>query len=135
MQMKKESAEHSFTYIDVFFLLLAGLILSFGAYLFTEHRAQQRKEPIEISLSAYVEKELWEAIPEAGEPIYNENGEIYGTVLSVEREETGGALLLRLTCKMEGVTPQMGEEMRIETPWSIRSMWVYEISEGKENVT
>ena len=130
--VKKEGAARTFSYVDVFILLLAGLAVSFGIYFFAEAAKRNAAPPHEVSLSAYVDFPLQNALPEAGDPLYRDDDTVWGSVIAVETEKTGTSLLLRVTCLIESDTPAVGDEVVIETPECIRSMWVYEIKESRE---
>ena len=77
----------SFSYIDIFFLLLAGLILSFGIGFFAEMRQETRSESYQVYLTVPMEEVLKNVVPMAGDVLYGEDGETCGRVLTVSVEE------------------------------------------------
>ena len=123
--MKKEKNALSFSYLDVFLILVLFLLFSFAVYRSTENaRAKEQTPDLLVSLSAYAApEELF--YPQKGEVLYRENGEVYGTVLSVETKEVGSFSLVVVTCKMQGVRAKIGDAMRIETPSCVREMSVF----------
>ena len=121
----------SFSYIDMFFLLLAGLILSFGiGYLSEAHRSNQ-SESYQVYLNAPIEEELKHAIPMAGDVVFGENGEPCGRVLMVTTEETGNQLNLKIKCRLDGEKPMVGAEILVETPDCVRKMQVYSVESAE----
>ena len=121
---KKEKAHFSFSYIDIFFLLLAGLILSFGIGFLAEVHRENLVESYYVYLSATVEDEFSHAIPNDGDTVFGVDGESIGKVLSVELQEEEKGLLLTVKCRLNTEPPAEGERIVLETPGSIRSMQV-----------
>lgn len=128
---KKQGA--SFSYIDIFFLLFAGLVLSVGIGFLVEVHRENRVETYRIRVSATVEEALQHAVPEAGDVLFDAEGEACGKVLSVETEATANELILKMRCRWEGEKPTVGEQITVETPGSIRLMQVDSVkSDGAE---
>lgn len=121
---KKQTAGLSFSYIDIFFLLLAGLVLSFGIATLSEIHRDSRVESYYVYLSARVEEELSHAVPAAGDTVFGTDGEVIGKVLSAESSEEENGLYLTVKCRIQGEEPAQGGEMMLETPGSIRRMHV-----------
>jgi len=121
-QTEKKSSRFSFMYIDIFFLLVAGFILSLGIGFLAETHYENRSRTYQVHLSAVVEETFAHAIPAAGDPVFGENGESVGKVLAVVTEEAQGHLILKMKCRLEGEEPLPGEEFLLETPGSIRRM-------------
>ncbi len=121
---KKQAAYFSFSYIDIFFLLLAGLILSFGIGFLVEIHRENLVESHYVYLSATVEEEFSHAIPAVGDTVFGTDGKNIGKVLSVETREEGKGLFLKMKCRLNMETPSEGEEILLETPGSMRLMRV-----------
>ncbi len=121
---KKRKTYFSFSYIDFFFLLLAGLILSFGIGFLAEVHRENLVESYYVYLSATVEDELSHAIPSVGDTVFGTDGKSIGKVLSVELQEEGNGLLLSVKCRLNTEAPAEGERIMLETSGSIRSMQV-----------
>lgn len=114
----------SFSYIDIFFLLFAVLVLSVGIGFLMEVHRENRVETCQIHVSATVEEALQHAVPEVGDVLFDAEGEACGKVLSVETEATANQLILKMRCRWEGERPAVGEQITVETPGSIRPMQV-----------
>lgn len=123
----KQIGVFSFSYIDIFFLLLAGLILSVGIGFLAEAHRSNQSESYQVFLTAPVEPALEHAIPMAGDAIYGEDGEPCGRVLMVSTEESGNKQVLRIKCRLDGEKPLVGETLTIETPDCVRTMQVYSV--------
>lgn len=115
----------SFSYIDIFFLLLAGLILSFGIGFFAEMRQETRSESYQVYLTVPMEEVLKNVVPMAGDVLYGEDGETCGRVLTVSVEEVANKRNLKIKCRLKGKRPNVGDELMIETPDCVRKMQVY----------
>ena len=124
MKLTKQKMQSffSFSYIDFFFLLLAGLILSLGIGFLAEVHMENRSHNYQVYLSATVEEPFLHAIPEAGDLVFGEKGACIGKVLAVETKKKEDHLILTVKCRLEGDEPLVGEEMLLETPGSIRMM-------------
>lgn len=137
MNHSEKKQSFSFSYIDIFFLLLAGLILSVGIGFLVETHRENLGETYLVECSATLNEEMRSALPKKGEVLYNEEGQPCGKVLSVETEEKGKGLLLKLQCRLEGARPEIGSSITVETPSCIRSMQVdavqaeHETQEGR----
>ena len=121
---KKRKTNVSFSYIDIFFLLLAGLVLSFGIGFLAEVHRENRVESYYVYLSAAVEKEFSHAVPASGDTVFGTDGESIGKVLSAETRETENGLHLTVKCRLTAKAPEEGEEIVLETSGCIRSMQV-----------
>ncbi len=128
---RKQSGSFSFSYIDIFFLLLAGLILSFGIGSLAEVHRESRVDHYHVYLSATVEEAFAHAIPEVGDTVFGPDGQSIGKVLSVETQEQDGKQHLKLKCRLKTETPLVGDEILLETPGSIRTMRI----DGAEKAT
>ena len=124
-QMKKKEAKNfSFSYLDIFFLLLAGLILSFGIAFLVEAHRENLVDSYNVYLSATVEESFSQAIPTAGDTVFDTEGKEIGRVLSADTREDRDGLLLTVKCRIKMESPERGEEILLETPGSIRYMRV-----------
>ena len=124
MNLSEKKQGTSFSYIDIFFLLFAGLILSVGIGFLVEVHRENRVEIYQIHVSSVVEEALQHAVPEVGDVLFDSDGEACGKVLSVKTETTANQLILKMRCRWEGVKPEVGEKITVETPGSIRPMQV-----------
>ena len=124
MNSPEKKLNLSFSYIDIFFLLLAGLVLSVGIGFLVETHRENLGETYLVDCSATVGEELRNALPQKGDVLYDEEGQPCGKVLSVETEEKGKNLLLEIRCRLEGEKPEVGEDITVETPSCIRTMQV-----------
>lgn len=126
----KDTSPLPFSFIDVFLLLLAGLVVSFGIYFLAEEKKEDPKIRYQVELSCTVKSELSHALPAPGESLYGEDGEKTGEVLFVETEEDGGGkILLRVRCSMEGPGPRVGDEILLETQSCVRNMRIDSVKE------
>ncbi len=122
---KKTPVTFSFSYIDIFFLLLAGLILSFGIGFLAEVHRVNHNEEYQAYLSATVDEPFAHALPQAGDTVFGENGDPIGKVLSVQTEDrSGGRVFLQIKCRLEGEKPLVGDRILLETIGSVRTMRV-----------
>jgi hypothetical protein len=127
---RKEFFPRSFSYIDVFFILLAVLALSFGIYYIAERSDRNENVRHEIELSAVVVKELKASIPEAGDFLLDGEKKI-GEILSVEIREGAEVFQVKLLCQRKGRPPKIGEEIKLETYAGICVMQVESVEEIK----
>lgn len=126
--MKNKKNARSFSYLDVFLILVLFLILSFVIYHFTEKARLREKIPdLLVELSAEAGQIDYE--PKNREALYRESGEIYGSVLEAKIEERGSSARIRITCRMQGIEVAEGDLMRIETSGGILEMRVDSVSE------
>lgn len=121
---RKQKTNVSFSYIDIFFLLLAGLVLSFGIGFLAEVHRDNRVESYYVYLSAAVEEEFSHAVPASGDTVFGTDGESIGKVLSAETRETENGLHLTVKCRLTTKAPEKGEEIVLETFGCVRSMQV-----------
>ncbi|MBR5295525.1 MAG: hypothetical protein IKU24_02925 [Clostridia bacterium] len=131
--LKKEKGSLPFSYIDAFFILLVGLIISFGIYFVTEQNKEKDVGLYRVEMNAYVDKALTESIPETGEKIY-ENGKEVGEVLFVEKKESENTILVKVVSRWKGKVPDQGEVKTVETPGRICPMWVYFVEPMENSV-
>lgn len=136
---KKESVSYAFSYLDVFFLLLAGFVLSLLIY-FSSDQAKQKNVLYEcvVEVTSVYRSELLHAIPQEGEILFDENKNVIGQVLEVQvldQNEMSGKTELRLLCLTKGVSVEIGEVFFVETSRSRNSGEVIAVSEYKENET
>ena len=127
----KWTSVFSFSYIDIFFLLLAGLILSFGIGYLAEAQRSNQSESYQVYLTAPVEEALKHAIPMAGDVVFGEDGEPCGRVLTVTTEEMGNKQNLKIKCRLDGEKPMVGAEILMETPDCVRKMQVYSVESAE----
>ena len=77
-----------------------------------------------VYLSATIEESFSQAVPMAGDMVFDVDGEEIGRVLSAETREESERLLLTVKCRMKMESPERGEEILLETPDCIRYMRV-----------
>ncbi len=130
---KKEIQTLPFSYIDIFFILLAGLVLSFGIYFATEKRQENKEELYRIEMTSSIEEGMEEIVPEAGERIF-ENKEAVGEILSVEKEKTENDLSIRVVCLWKGKDVQVGQEKVIETLSCICTMQIDSVERAEDSM-
>lgn len=129
---KKQQSVFSFSYIDIFFLLLVGLILSVGIGFLAEVHRENMGRSHYVYVSQTVEETEY-PMPVAGDVLFGKDGLQIGRVLTVETEETEGRTLLKLKCRLEGEKPSVGEIITIETFGSIRTMQVDSVESAKND--
>ncbi len=135
-QAKKESAAYSFSYLDVFFLLLAGFVLSILIYFASDQARKIRQIPdCVVEVTASYRDEIMHAVPEEGELLFDEKANVIGQVLEVEifdQVEIKGETKVRLLCLTKGISVQEGEPFSLETARSRNEGNVVSVSEYKE---
>ena len=122
---KKQIGAFPFSYIDIFFLLLVVLLLSFGIGFLAEERRENKAESYQVYLYAELEENLKHAIPAEGDVIFTEEGLPGGRVLLVYTEEQSNQKFLHIKCRLDGEKPLVGDVLTVETAGSIRAMQVY----------
>ena len=111
MKMKRN---FGFSYLDAFFLLIAGLIVSLGIYAFSE--IQQREAQTvyyQVEMSAVLEDYQRLACPREGDVLFDESGNAIGTLLSVSFPEEDRPETV-LVCSLKGICPEAGSDFRAE---------------------
>lgn len=125
---KKETVGFSFSYLDVFFLLIFGLVLSVLLYLFLDAPGVWKKEnTYQLEVSAYVEQEISHSIPEETEILFDKEGNKIGKILSAETEELGNRVFCKICCRVTGSNFEKGEKFTLETKNFIHDMWIYSV--------
>ncbi len=135
---KQESHRVSFSYLDVFFLLLAGLILSCFVYLATVSRSGDDAKVYRVDLVASYESALAHAIPQEGQALFDRKGEKIGSIESVgvyEAEgENGIETELFFVCYIAQNDLIEGEEFTLETMdciWETKIVFVKPEEKGE----
>lgn len=129
-QKKQERNALRFSYLDVFFLLLAGFILSIGIYFFS--RGDQNGEVVptyRVEATAHYDGRVYEAIPSAGETLFDENGVRIGEILKAETYQAEGKTQVLLEFRLRGKAPKPDGAVRIETAKSTNVATVLSVSE------
>ncbi len=127
-----EKKSVSLSYIDLFFLLLAGLILSLGIYAMSESRAQSQENPqYRVELSAIVPTEFSDWIPREGEEIYNRAGEKIGQVQFLSTSPVYEGNQVHWICLLDRDPPKLGEEFVMESTRSVLKTSVLSVTEQK----
>ena len=117
---QREKMKISFSYLDAFFLLLAGLVLSFGIYFATEQRKSGIETGCQMTVLVSYEKDLQQWIPEEGEVLWGEQGDVIGQVTAVRVLSVGVSQTVELDCDMKRSGWQEGESFLVETKECIK---------------
>lgn len=128
---EKREQKNRFSYLDIFFLLFLGLILSVILFLFLEAGEQKKEEFYQVELSSSVSAELEEVIPQEGESLLDDEGEELGRILSVKTEKTGEKMSLKIICLISGDPPRKGDTIHLETKNFISDMKVLSVVSEK----
>ncbi|MBR2616125.1 MAG: hypothetical protein IKC69_05550 [Clostridia bacterium] len=126
---KKEAVTVRFSYLDVFFLLLAGCVLSLGIYFFAED--SEAKENIShycVEARAEYREELYSVIPIAEETVYDSEGRPIGTVASCT--VSGSEVWIEL--ELAGVKPNEGETMTLETARAVKEVEIIRVTKTEK---
>ncbi len=118
---KKESVALPFSYIDVFFILLAVLAISFGIYDIAERNERNADPLYHIELSTQISEDLQKSVPEAGDILF-EGDRAIGEVLSVEFREGVDIFYVKAVCLMRIDHPKKGKQLILETANSVCEM-------------
>ena len=105
-QANREKRVIPFSYLDVFFLLLAFLIGSVIVYVVMESRPATA-DPVtcEIEAQTLIEDWMIAHTPEAGDPVFSEMGAVCGTILAVHTESGPQGRLFVFTYRQKADTP------------------------------
>lgn len=126
---KQERHAFSFSYLDVFFLILAGFVLSLGINFANQKDAAAAASTYRIEVSASYDSRVYVAAPAEGEALFDENGMCIGEVLKTEFYRSEGEDLVLLTCRIQGEKPKPDETIRIETAKSLNVAKILSVSE------
>lgn len=126
---KQERHAFSFSYLDVFFLILAGFVLSLGINFANQKDAAVSASTYRIEVSASYDSRVYESAPAEGEALFDENGARIGEVLKTEFYQSEGEDLVLLTCRIQGEMPEPDETIRIETAKSLNVAKILSVSE------
>ena len=126
---KQERHAFSFSYLDVFFLILAGFVLSLGINFANQKDAAVSASTYRIEVSASYDGRVYEVAPVEGETLFDENGARIGEVLKTEFYRSEGEDLVLLTCRIQGEKPKPDETIRIETAKSLNVAKILSVSE------
>lgn len=132
MNVKKQLRQPlSVSYLDVFFLLLAGFVLSLGIYFVgREAKASSQSAAVyRVEVTARYDSRVYESIPAEGELLFDENGKRIGEILKSETYQAEGKTQVLLECRMQGKVPALEENIRIETAKSLNVAKVLSVSE------
>jgi hypothetical protein len=132
MNMRKKEFHPTFSYLDVFLLLLAGLFLSFLVYFFAEKDTVREPAQVEVTVKTVYEKDLLEAIPEAGEELYDQSGNKIGKILSVQVGEGEIKKEAEMTLLIPEGAYREGDVFRVETKDCIREGEIVSVKESRD---
>ena len=114
----KISPFFGFSYLDAILLLVVGLILSVGIYIYTEERQKEMNRDFYLlQVELFYEDELISYIPQEKDTLYNGEGEEVGEVISILSSEEGHVIL---NCKVEGDSLPAGDTFAVETSSSVK---------------
>lgn len=131
-KMKKNAATVSFSYLDVFLLLVTALILSFGIYLSTEQRRQEQTKPsFQVEALAEYEKAIAHAIPKEKEILFDGEGNSIGRVEGVQILDEGEATRVHLTLRLY-LWDEDTKEITVETARSVCRAEVLSVTKMQE---
>lgn len=124
LKRKQESAGIGFSYLDVFFLILAGLILSLWVYIATSEGDAAIQGSSRVELTASYEAALIHALPQEGQDLFDEKGNRIGRVESVLQYEaenqTVGSAQIYLICTVDRTDLKEGDLFPVETAFSVK---------------
>ncbi len=127
IKKRKDWGKVPFSYLDAFFLLLAGLVLSFGIYLATEKTKIPGEQGCEMTVLVRYEQALQEWIPKEGAALLDEKGAVIGEVLAVRTLVDGETKTVELDCDMKQSLWQEGDAFSVETKECIKEGIVQQI--------
>ena len=117
MQINAEKRTLSFSFLDVFFLLLAFLIGSVFFYFATQEATNAPlPATYRIEVETVPKSFLFSHLPEEGEEIFTEEGLMCGTVLDahIEASDKGRVLVLTVQATLS-LPPEEASAWRVET--------------------
>ena len=124
----KDKNRVAFSFLDVFILLILGLIISLLLYFVLETPSLLgEKESYRLEVSAYLDVELAHALPVAGDTLYDNEGNEIGEILLVESQIRSGSIFCRILCTAKGEGWETGEKIAIETRDFYHHMWIYSV--------
>lgn len=124
----KDKNRASFSFLDVFILLILGLFVSLLLYFVLETPSLfGEKEDYQLEVSAYLDVELSHALPVAGDTLYDQEGGEIGEILLVESQIRGSSIFCRILCTAKGEGWETGEKIAIETRDFYHDMWIYSV--------
>ena len=132
---KRESPILSFSYLDLIFLLLAGLLVSLGIYVANEEKRAEKLAPVyQVQASVRYREQLSHAVPKAGEDLFDEKGNKIGFIDEVEFYEAEGEKEFLVRFSLYGANVREGEDFSLETAFSKGKARILSIAE-KEGET
>ncbi|MBR3836894.1 MAG: hypothetical protein IKJ74_02000 [Clostridia bacterium] len=129
----KEKQSLTFSYLDVFFILLAGCIISFGIYLFTEDTAAAPAKEYCVEAKAFYREALIDTLPREGEALYDGAGNQIGEILSAEVLFPGARSEAYLTFTLRGDPPAVGESFAVETATALAEAEILNVTESERS--
>lgn len=126
--LKRENSAFSFSYLDVFFLLILGLVLSVVLYFVLETPALWGgEESFHVGASAYLDRAVFDSIPAPAEMLLDGEGKEIGKILSVQKEIRGDRVFCKMTLEMKGADFKVGQKIRVETRNFVSDFWIYSV--------
>ena len=120
----------SLSYIDLVFLILVGLVLSFFIYAAADSRGEEKAiVQYRVELSAVVPGEFSQWVPREGEELYNKAGERIGEVTVVSLSPVFEGNQVNLICLLDQKPPAIGEEYEVESARSVLTMTVLSVTD------
>jgi len=105
----------TFSYLDIFLVLLLILFLSVGIYYATEQKLKEEQTIFyAVEMETVLPHEFSESLPQKGDRLLDESGNEKGKVLSVETDSRKEGILVRLRCRLEQSSLTAGETFLAE---------------------
>lgn len=128
----RENQSLSFSYLDVFFILLAGCILSFGIYLFSENRTVAPAQEYSVEAKAVYREALLDALPQEGDVLYDGEGNEIGRIRSAEVLFPGAESEVYLTFTLWSDPPKVGDSFTVETAFALAEAEILNVSQSEK---
>jgi len=127
----KENLSLTFSYLDVFFILLAGCIISFGIYLFTEDPAAATQQEYYVEAKAFYKEALLDALPREGDVLYDGEGDPIGEIRRAEVLFPGAVSEVYLTFTLWSDPPKAGDCFTVETAYALAEAEILNVSQSE----
>ena len=126
----KEKLGFTFSFLDIFFLVLLGLVFSVVLYFILEtpdFLGEEKEHRVEVS--AYLDSALAPALPMTGDVLYDQEGREIGEIRFMEAQIRGNSVFCKMECIVRGSDFAEGEKMHVETKTFVSDMWIYSAEE------
>ena len=126
-----EKQSLTFSYLDVFFILLAGFIISFGIYLFTEDAGAVPEKAYRVEARAFYREALLDTVPQEGDVLYDGEGNRIGEILSADVLFPGARSEVFLAFTLWGDAPEIGDTFAVETASALAEAEILNVLESE----